>query len=346
MNNDDSREKRMTKQYGKADMIRRMMQAAVVLALCTSATAWADILKIGSKTQSVMLEGYNGRNFQFREANGRVLAVPRSSVKELKLDEPRKGEVVISGKPPSPDKMLVRGFSDGQFLLTENGKDFSVMGMRVSSIKLDPLPKSGRASESDAVLQITDAEINKLLARPGLTADQKATLEQYKAVKAKYRDFVAENSTMVATMDTLKSAERQKVLNDLRIRKVEEQPLKREMEARQSALIEAFPELLTGAAQAVPAGDGGNVEVSETITVTLPKLGDNEVMIMDTAVFKQFENLTEAQRTAIRDYDAAVAAYHAHSAMPPAGDMDAVKQNLALAQSTLFKAFPNFNFVQ
>ena len=327
-------------------MISVVMRVAVLLMLCAFATVRADVLNIGSKTQSGTLEGYDGRNFQFRDANGNLLAVPRSSVKALKLDQPRKGEVVIGGKPPSPEKMLVRGFADGEFLLTENGKDLSVMGMRVNRIKLDPLPPSGRDAESVAVRQIADAEINTLLDRPDLTAEKKAILEQYKAAKRKYRDFVAESSSMVATMDTLTGMERQKVLNDLRIRKAEEQPLKREMDENQDALIKAFPELLTGAVQAIPAGDGGNVELLETVTVTLPKLGENEVMIMDSAVFKQFENLTEVQYTAIRDYDAAVAAYHAQSATPPEGTMEAIKKRLASAQSTLFKSFPNVRFVQ
>jgi len=118
------------------------------------------------------------------------------------------------------------------------------------------------------------------------------------------------------------------------------------MDANQDALIKAFPELLTGAVQSIPAGDGGNVELSETVTVTLPKLGENEVMIMDSAVFKQFGNLTEVQHMAIRDYDAAVAAYHAQSAIPPDGNMESVKKRLAAAQSTLFMAFPNVRFVQ
>ncbi len=90
---------------------------------------------------------------------------------------------------------------------------------------------------------IPDAEITRLLNHPDLNADQKAALEQYQAAKDKHRQFMEESSAMIARMDTLTGSERQALLNNLRLRKEEEQPLKRELEASQQALSAAFPEL-------------------------------------------------------------------------------------------------------
>lgn len=337
--------------HDKADRIRVAGRLALLLVLCmsVSGTVRADLLDTGSKPQRGTLEGYDGNNFQFRDdRSGKLLEVSRSSVRNLKLDEPRKAEVVIAGKPPFPEKILVRGYDDGLFLFTENGKELRVMGMKVSRIKLDAIPRPGREQESAPTVteQIAEADINKLLAQPNLTADQKTTLEHYRDVNGKYRDFLAKSSAMVSAMDVMKGAERQKALNDLRIRKEEEQPLKREMEESQRALIQAFPELLTGHVQAMPSGDSGNVEFSETITVALPRLGENEVMIIDTGIFKQLGNLTDTQNMAIRDYEAVVAAYQKQSTIPAPGELDAAKKRLAVEQVNLFKVFPAIHFVQ
>jgi hypothetical protein len=143
--------------------------------------------------------------------------------------------------------MLMAGYAKGMFLFIKEGKKEIISGMNVKSVKVDHVSRFGRPSEPvpEAVQQIADADIEDLLARPDLSADQKAALEQYQAASGKYRQFVTESSSMVERMDTMTGSERQAVLNDLRLRKEAEQPLKRDLQASQQALTDAFPELLT-----------------------------------------------------------------------------------------------------
>ena len=240
-------EKHMTKRYGKTDRGRIARRAAFLLALCAfaSATARADVLNIGSKTQKVTLEGYDGRSFQLYDPeSGKSLTMSRTSIKDLRLDSPRKAEVAVMGQT-EPEEMLMAGYAKGMFLFIKQGKQEIISGMKVTNIKLATVSRFGRPSEPipEAVQQIADADIENLLARPDLTADQKAALEQYQRAADQYRRFVAESSSLVAKMDAMTGGARQAALNDLRLRKEAEQPLKRELHASQQTLSEAFPEL-------------------------------------------------------------------------------------------------------
>ena len=239
----------MTKRYDKADGTSVLLGTVFLLVFCAalSAAAQADVLNIGSKTQKGTLEGYDGRSFQFRDAgDGKVQNVFRTSVKDLKLDKPRKAEVEMIGKA-KPESMLMAGYAKGMFLFIKQGEKATISGMNVKSIKLEYVSQFGRPSEPvpEVVQLIPDAEIKRLLNHPDLNASQKSSLEQYQAAKEKHRQFVAESSAMVAKMETLTGGERQAVLNNLRLRKEAEQPLKRELQASQQALTAAFPELLT-----------------------------------------------------------------------------------------------------
>ncbi len=235
------------KRYGKRDGLRVMKRAVLFLVFCAalSATAQADVLNTGSKTQTGTLEGYDGRSFLFRdETTGKVQAISRTSIKDLKLDTPRKAEVEIIGKA-KPESMLMAGYAKGMFLFIRQGEKTTISGMNVKSLKLEYVSRFGGPSEPvpETVQLIPDAEITRLLNHPDLNADQKAALEQYQAAKDKHRQFVAESSAMIAKMDTLTGSERQATLTKLRLRKEAEQPLKRELEASQQALSAAFPEL-------------------------------------------------------------------------------------------------------
>lgn len=238
----------MRKRQCKADGLRMKGRAAVLLPLCAfvSTMAQADVIRIGTKSQSGTLEAYDGRSFQFRdEGDGKVQNVPRTSVKDLKLDEPRKAEVVQMGK--ATEEMLMAGYAKGMFLFMHQGRKEIISGMKVTNIKLATVSRFGGSSEPTpgAMQLVSDADIETLLVRPDLNADQEAALDQYQAAKDKYRQFVNESSALVARMEMLKGSDRQAVLNDLRLRKEAEQPLKSELAASWHALSAAFPELLS-----------------------------------------------------------------------------------------------------
>lgn len=340
----------MTKRQGKVGVITVFIQAACLLVLgaLASVPARADVLNIGSKTQTGTLEGYDGRNFRFRNAEvGGIEEVSRTSVKDLRLDKPRKAEVVVMGKS-APEKMLLAGYAKGQFLFIQQDKKVVISGMRVKNITLEVPSMFGRPAgpAPQPVQQIDEAAIARLLARPDLTADQQATIERYRTAKQAYNEFLATSSAMVGAMDSMTGSDRIEALNALRLRKEAEQPLKHELAASQQALTATFPELLTGQTQAMPGGGGNAAGRSETITLTMPKLDPDEVLIIDTGVFKQLGSLTEGQTLAISGYEAAVAAYQKLPPISPAEAFAAAQQRLTATQQTLFQAFPNVQFVQ
>jgi len=221
----------------------RIMGMAVLLGALVSMTR-ADEIMVGATTQNGILEGYDGRHFQFYEREtGKVLTISRTSVKQLKLDPPRKGEVLAIGKS-EPRKVVVHGYAKGKFLFAEDKKPLAIMGMNVKRLSLASVSRFTGSSEpmQEAVQTIADADIQVLQARTDLTAGQQATLESYTDAKARYQTFVAESSALVSKMDTLTGADRIAALQDLRLRKEAEQPLRRELAVRQRELISAFPE--------------------------------------------------------------------------------------------------------
>lgn len=339
----------MTKRQGRTGVIRVFIQAACLLVLgaLASVPARADILNIGLKTHTGTLEGYDGRNFRFRDDIGGIKELSRTSVKDLRLDKPRKAKVLVMGKS-APEEMLMAGYAKGKFLFLQKNEKVIISGMRVKNITLEAPSMFGRPAgpAPQPVDQIADAAIARLLARPDLTADQQATIERYRTAKQAFNEFLATSSAMVGAMNSMTGSDRIAALNALRLRKEAEQPLKRELAASQQALTAAFPELLTGQTKAMPGGGGNAAGRLETITLTMPKLGPDEVLIIDTGVFKQLGSLTEIQTLAIRGYEAAVAAYQKLPPMPPAEEFDAAQQRLTATQKTLFQAFPNVQVVQ
>jgi hypothetical protein len=318
------------------------------LTVLVSASVNADVLRVGSKTINGTLEGYDGRTFQFRNAEtGKREEISRTSIKDLKLDKPRKAKIEVMGKS-GPASMLMAGYARGQFLLLDKGEKTTIPGMRVKSLELERVSSFGATSTAPVpkpAKQIPTRVINELLARPDLTPSQKDTLTQYEAAKDKYNTFLAESSAMVQAMDTMTGSDRIDALNNLRLRKDAEQPLKQEMASSQQALLAAFPELKHGMPSA-PSTKGQNTGTTETLTLTLPKLGEGEILILDTGLFKQLGSLTDNQKQALLDYEATAADYEKLMGGTPTQDeVQSVQERLATTQSALLGAFPNVRVI-
>jgi hypothetical protein len=331
----------------------RLASAAFLVCSITPLKGQNDTLKGRSGTQTVTFEQFDGQNFHVRDQkSGNKQSLPRLNVYELSLEQPRMADVVMAGKP-KPEQLLLKGYANGRFVFSIGGKDQNIVGMDVRSIR--PLPVSSSApaaaaapggSQGVPMQQIPDRDIQTLLGRPGLTPDQKRILEEYKAAKAEYNKFQSESSALVSAMDTLTGNQRQQALNQLRLRKEQEQPVRRRMETSQQAVLAAFPELLTGSPATTAAPGTSGMEIpAETITLTMPPLSENEVLIIDTAVFRQLGNLSDAQSNALISYDAAAHAYQKAAANPAASNADALLENLTKAQHNLFAAFPNVKVI-
>ena len=101
-----------------------------------------------------------------------------------------------------------------------------------------------RADPAGGVLPLYD--VSGLEGRADLTDAQNAALERYKAAKAKYSGYVSESSRIVAEMDRSRGQHRERLMDELRLRKQDEQPVKNEYRAATSALMSQFPGLAAG----------------------------------------------------------------------------------------------------
>jgi hypothetical protein len=75
-----------------------------------------------------------------------------------------------------------------------------------------------------------------------LTPAQQAVIEKFKATKKIFDDFVAESSAMIDQMNKATGPNRVALLDTLRKRKGDEQPLRKELITAYKALASAFPE--------------------------------------------------------------------------------------------------------
>lgn len=313
------------------------------LLLSIGATAvWADVIVVGSSKKKATIEGYDGRNILYYDFDSHKNAeASRMSVKAFALDKPRKAKVVMMGKP-KPQNMIMHGYKNGKFVFADGEKRVEIHAMKVDNISLEKAPMFAKQSQAapEPAQKISDADIQRALSRPDLTPKQKALLEDYQATSKEYRQFVAESGQLVSQMDALTGADRIAALEKLRQRKEEEQPLKGKMMASQRAVLQAIPDLLSAPPQDVAVANVPE-ESADIITMTMPKVGENEILIIDTSIFKQLGSLNDTQKAAIANYDGAVVAYQETAGHAPPDAVREAQGKLTTAQKALFKAFPN-----
>ncbi len=213
--------------------------------LCSSLTlATADTLNLGAKSYDGTFDGFEDGRFLFRTAEGREIKEPRSSVRKLNLTEPRQVALTRTSKR-EPDKLTMTGYENGKFAVKADGKESTIPGMQVRSITVEmDFQAFGAMEQADTPRPVQPIDISGLTARQDLTAEQTAVLKQYQAANGKYNAFLTESSALVEQMDKATGAKREALLNVLRRRKAEEQPVKRDLEISRTALLKAFPDLV------------------------------------------------------------------------------------------------------
>lgn len=327
---------------------------AAVSLLCLAIAAGADTLNMGTKSHEGTFEGFENGKFLFRTSEGREVKEPRTSVQKLTLTEPRKVSLVRNTKA-DPVAMTLTGYESGKFAVKEGGKDATIPGMQVKAVtvEMEMMAGGGGGAVDDPPRPVPAVDISGLADREDLTPAQKGTLERYKAAREKYDAFLAESSALVTQMDKATGPKREELLNVLRRRKVEEQPVKRDLEAGRAALLTAFPELAGGGKAAAqgkwtPPPENGPAAGAGTIVLKVPKTGENEVFLIDTAILQKGKKLSDAQTEAIRAYDGVRADYEKLAADPMGADaaaVEAIQEALAEAQAAILKAFPNLKLV-
>ena len=208
------------------------------LVFCTASVAVADVIVVGAKTHRGTFENYARDTFRFRLKDGKALKVKRMSVKKLTLKKPLKGTLTQSARPPSLQVQLL-GYDKSKFIYRDGDTRREASGMRVKSFTPERDPRwavPGTRSE-----KLPTIDISRLEDRKDLAPEQIAVLDRYKAAKREHDEFVAESSRLVAKLDRAVGSRRSELLNVLRKRKQDEQPLKQAFSEASDDLLELFP---------------------------------------------------------------------------------------------------------
>ncbi len=335
-----------------AARLRLSFGLSLLAVFCSTCASRADELRVGSATHQGFFVGVEDGVILFRTESGTLLKEPRTSVRSLDLDEARPVSVLYNTSR-EVDRAMLAGYERGRFNVRLSGEETSIPGMHVRTIKVFDTPPGGNALPgADVPHAISLIDTAALRNNPDLTALQSSVLDQYEGARSRYEAFLGKSSAMVMEMDGATGNRREELLNDLRRRKLEEQPVKRDMETASSALLSAFSEIL--AKNVDPSVRPGIVpneqeSVREKMTLTIPRLADNEILLIDTGFLEQNGDLSEIQSTAIIRYNAAKLNYQSFAADPDATaeriDPSRLETALKEAQSGLLKAFPDLKVV-
>ena len=311
----------------------------LILILSTDISALADTIMIGNKSYKGTFNGYKGSVFYFTTDAGKEMAKNRSFVRKLTLD--KAADVTIVRSIGKQDSCMLERYENGRFYVEKNNKPFAIAAMSLKEMQVpQPAagPDAGGVQTSGDGGAIASIDTSRVEAKEDLTEQQKSIISNYKSARSRYDQFLAESSAMIKKMDRASGAEREELLNRLRTRNSQEQPLKRALESATASLIQAFPEI-THAGQQTTEG------TPETLILTLPRLKDGEVMMIDTAIFKQGNQpLTSEQSEAIDNYNEAKSNY-SNSLKNPESDTEALKTVLSTKQEEMFNTFPNMKIV-
>ena len=215
------------------------------IAFLAVAAVGSDVMVVKNVTHEGTFEGFEKNIFRFQTAEGEFLKEKRGKVSRLELAEPCKVTLLRTGKKES-EPGLFKKYERLKFIFDENGKDKAEFANSIKKITVlrDPEPAVNGRGGGGGNGSVEFIDVGPLEEREGLSAAQSAALQQYKAASAKYRAFVDTSTALVGQMDGAAGGERDRLLNQLRLRKNEEQPLKSAFNTATAQLLAKFPELV------------------------------------------------------------------------------------------------------
>jgi hypothetical protein len=212
--------------------------------LLTASLCHADRLVAGNKTHEGTFQGFEKNRFMFATTDGDYLSKPRTTVKELAMDPPR--NVILTYKNKKTEEVRLTGYRMSKFSHQEKKaiEETVISVMKLKSVTVPYTSGGGADGPSDGILRIGLSTLDKVIGDTKLTETETQALERYKAAKKKYDEFRAESARLVAEMDAATGAHREDLLNQLRKRKNEEQPILNDLRAASQEFQNAFPNLI------------------------------------------------------------------------------------------------------
>ncbi|MFO7871708.1 MAG: hypothetical protein R6V03_09800 [Kiritimatiellia bacterium] len=340
----------------------RVFLALILPAVCF---AGGDTIQIGSEKHTGTFYRYKNGRFVFRTDSGTTLKEKDTKITSLRLEEPREVSFVRAGRKKAETGNLL-GYVGFKFVVEREGTKQRLFPMHLESMEVK-IPRGGQEGGTKGTGPIPPVDVGPLEDRSDLTAAETAALNRYKQARSQYDSFLEESTQLVRQMDAASGRTREELMNKLRLRKGEEQPLKRTLEAAQAALFKHFPRLRDGGT-IQPQGPGPEPEQIEQgqieMTIHIPELAKNQVLLLDVSPLKQAHGLSPAQSEALEAYSSAkenydrILAEHARlvnklnnssgeerkalmGEYAKNGEKEAKsKQDVFEAQAALLKAFP------
>lgn len=212
----------------------------LLISLVFTATSFADKLVSGTKTHTGTFEGFNKNIFEFKVKGGKTLKFNKTKVKSLTLSKPLKVSYMQRGKE-QVDNVNFVSYEKFKFNFIVKGKPKKINGITMKNITKswsNYSAGSGRSGEQPRPMQALDLSgIN----RENLNDSDKAIVAEYDDALAAYNQFINESSKMVRQMDSATGQARENLLNKLRTRKQDEQPVRKRLEEAEAAVLKAFP---------------------------------------------------------------------------------------------------------
>jgi hypothetical protein len=306
--------------------------------------AAADVLVVGSKHHRGQFAGFRDGGFFFTNEAGETTKYTRSAVNSLTLETPCEVRMFRVNKA-AEETAVLQGYKRGNFALDMDGAQRQLPGLHVKSMETarsaDPA-----AGGSDAPRVRAAIDISALENAPSLTPQQKEALDRYRQARRAYEAFVAASTAAVEEMNKATGALREALLNDLRQRKGEEQPITQELRAAEKALWDAFPR------PAKDTRDGavgqGQAPGGAVRRATVPALPEEKVVVLDLRELERMPDLSREQSEALRRQAAARGEYLrlvnlAPDVVKPEEISVAIK-TLKEAQNSVFTSFPDVKF--
>jgi hypothetical protein len=219
----------------------RRLFLCLIIALFASAS-FGDQLMMGSITKEGSFQGFEKGKFRFYASKGNKLMNEQASrVTTIVLSKPKKCTYLLSSGKKEEHGFL-KGFDKDKFMIAATAQDDSaVIPLRkMTKLDINPETSAGGKSGSGDGYPIPSVDLSAFTGN--FTPDQQKAMDNFKAAKKVFDDFVKESASMVSQMDSATGSAREDLINQLRKRKVDEQPLRKELVAAYNALMSAFPE--------------------------------------------------------------------------------------------------------
>jgi hypothetical protein len=224
----------------KEKQMKRLIMALVIVILASA--AFGDQLTMGKIVKDGTIQGFEKGKFRFLSAKGRFMNEQASRVTTIVLTEPKKCTYQLSSSKKE-ERGFFKGFNKDKFVIAATAKDIGTAIPVSKMVKLEISLDTGTSGKSGTGGEGYPIPVVDLSAFTGdFTPEQQKVMDQFKAAKKVFDDFVKENAAIVSQMDSSTGATREDYITQLRKRKIEEQPLRKALIAAYDALVNAFPE--------------------------------------------------------------------------------------------------------